>query len=132
MFPFDLFASPRERTRKRVRILYGDQAEAVMRELDRYAGSVTADRDRVHRAILELSEGSFENLKRWVEVALQDYRDVLGPAEYPDSARLPRFDASTPGNQTTPWSPRRALPGLRRRERPRTEQSLRGRSGYAA
>jgi hypothetical protein len=54
-----------------------------MQELDRYSGSVAATRDRVQSAILKLTDGSFENLRRWVEVALYDYRSVLGPAEYP-------------------------------------------------
>jgi hypothetical protein len=95
VFPFDRF-SPRARIVRQVRKRYGHQAGAVMRELDRYAGSVVATRDRVHRAILELTDGSVENLKRWVEVALADYRDVLGPAEYPDAStaeEVRRFNA---------------------------------------
>ena len=95
MFSFDLF-SPRAHVERQVRQRYGEQADAVMRELDRYAGSVVADRDRVQKAILKLTDGSFENLKRWVEVALSDYRDVLGPAEYSDAstaAEVQRFNA---------------------------------------
>jgi hypothetical protein len=95
VFPFDLF-SPRARIMRRVRWRYGHQADAAMRELDRYAGSPVAGRDRVHRAILKLTDGSFENLKRWVEVALSDYRDVLGPAEAPGAStavEVQRFNA---------------------------------------
>ncbi len=67
-----------------------------MQELDRYTCSVAANRDRVQRAILKLTDDSFENLKRWVQVALNDYRDVLGPAEYPDASTaedVRRFNA---------------------------------------
>lgn len=67
-----------------------------MQALDRYSGSVAAARERVHGAILLLSQGSFENLKRWVEVALYDYRDVLGPVEHPDASTaemIRRFNA---------------------------------------
>ena len=39
--------------------------------------------DRVHLAILKLSAGKFERLRAQVEAAKADYRDVLGPAEYP-------------------------------------------------
>lgn len=96
MFLMDLFSSPREKILRRVRVLYGKQADTVMQELDRYSGSVAADRDRVQRAIVKLSDGSFENLKRWVEVALYDYRSVLGPAEYPEEStteEVQRFNA---------------------------------------
>jgi hypothetical protein len=85
MFPFDVF-SPRVQIVRQVRKRYGAQADAVMRELDRYVGSAAATRDRVHRAILTLADDSFENLKRWVQVAVSDYRDVLGPAEYPGAS----------------------------------------------
>lgn len=47
-----------------------------MRELDRYSGSVVADRDRVHWAILKLTDGSLENLKHWIEIALAEYSDA--------------------------------------------------------
>jgi hypothetical protein len=39
--------------------------------------------DRVHLAILKLSGGDLERLRMQVETAKSDYRDVLGPAEYP-------------------------------------------------
>ncbi len=55
-----------------------------MQELDRFTGRGGATRERVHRAILKLTDGSFEDLKRLVDLALTDYRDVIAPAEYPD------------------------------------------------
>src|SRR5262245_13221005 len=39
--------------------------------------------DRVHLAILKLAAGKFERLRSQVEAAKADYREVLGPAEYP-------------------------------------------------
>jgi hypothetical protein len=66
-----------------VRQIYGAKADEAIQALDRYEGSAAANQNRVHRAILKLHDGTFDNLKRWVQVALYDYRDVLGPAEYP-------------------------------------------------
>jgi len=41
------------------------------------------ERERVRAAILKLSAGSLEQLRAQVEAAKVDYREVLGPAEYP-------------------------------------------------
>lgn len=41
------------------------------------------DRDRVHLACLKNSDGCIDNLRTQVEMASQDYRDVLAEAEYP-------------------------------------------------
>src|SRR5262245_56817254 len=38
---------------------------------------------RVRLAVLKLARGKIEDLKYWTEQAKRDYRDVLGPAEYP-------------------------------------------------
>lgn len=102
IFPFNLFFSSQEKSSKElssrdhiikeVKRLYGTQTNEVMHELDRYKGSVVADRDRVQSAILKLHNGTFENLKRWVQVALYDYRDVLGPAEYPEATTAEEVD----------------------------------------
>ncbi len=95
--------SSREKIVREVRRRYGALADQAMGELDRYEGSVTADRDRVQAAILRLSDGSVDNLRRWVEVAASDYRDVLGPAEYPTDAHddeVRRFNAWSPDEAT--------------------------------
>jgi len=39
--------------------------------------------DRVRLAILKLANRDIEQLRYWLEQAKRDYRDVLGPAEYP-------------------------------------------------
>ncbi|HEX8600022.1 MAG TPA: hypothetical protein VF952_16090 [Chloroflexia bacterium] len=58
--------------------------EEVMRILDSYGvESNEQERERVQLAILKLSEGSFEKLQHYVAEAKYDFRDVLGPAEYP-------------------------------------------------
>ncbi len=58
-----------------------------MKHLDRYDGP---ERDRVQVALLKLREGSLDRLEKCVATAIQDYRDVLAPAEYPrEGARTP-------------------------------------------
>ena len=48
---------------------------------------------RVRAAILKLSDGSVEQVKKFTEWAKTDWRDVLGPAEYPEySRRMFRID----------------------------------------
>ena len=56
--------------------------------------------DRVHLAILKLSAGSIEHLRYQVEIAKSDYRDVLGPAEYPGyMKRMFRIDSLSSDEQ---------------------------------
>ena len=51
------------------------------------------EKERVQLAVLKLAGGSQERLRRAIEEAKCDYRDVLAPAEYPDypwdAAKLP-------------------------------------------
>jgi len=82
VFPFDRLASPRAQIEKRARALFKDQADAALRELDRYSHR---ERDRVQGAILTLTDGSLEDLKRWVQRAISEYREVLVLAEEPGS-----------------------------------------------
>jgi hypothetical protein len=46
-----------------------------------------AEPERVHLAILKLSDGDFEKLRMNLEIACDDYRDVLAMAEYPLSMK---------------------------------------------
>jgi phytoene dehydrogenase-like protein len=56
----------------------------VLKLLDEYgSGSGYRERDRVQLAILKLSRGDIDQLRRYVRVARVDYRDVIAPAEYP-------------------------------------------------
>ena len=66
-------------------------AEEARLILDTY-GTETwhRERDRVHLALLKLSGGSLEELRRGVECAKSDFRNVLVGAEYPEE-----FVAST-------------------------------------
>ena len=41
--------------------------------------------ERVRLAVLKLSHGDLEELKNRIDVAKCDWRDVLGPAEYPEA-----------------------------------------------
>ena len=56
----------------------------VMAILDLYGvKSYERERERVQLAILKLSEGDARKLLHYLDVAKQDYRDVLYWAEYP-------------------------------------------------
>ena len=41
------------------------------------------ERDRVQLAVLKLANKSFHDLRGYIAWAKADFRDVLGPAEYP-------------------------------------------------
>jgi hypothetical protein len=43
---------------------------------------------RVRVAALKLSNGSIELLRRQIEIANNDYRDIIAPAEYPGYLKL--------------------------------------------
>jgi hypothetical protein len=59
----------------------------ILAILDRYGTKPHhPERDRVHLAILMLSEGKLDKLDHYVNVADQDYRDVLSWAEYPEQS----------------------------------------------
>lgn len=65
-----------------------DKHDAVMKMLNEY-GTETWHREevRVRIAILRLVEGRFDQLRSHVEMAKQDYRDVLAYSEYPNYMR---------------------------------------------
>ena len=50
--------------------------------LERYA-AIDSKAARVHLAILKLSQGNLDKVREYVEVAKQDWRDVICAAEYP-------------------------------------------------
>ncbi|HEY5701658.1 MAG TPA: hypothetical protein VIT83_06180 [Gammaproteobacteria bacterium] len=43
--------------------------------------------DRVRLAILKLSGNTLDGMRRYLEIAKQDYRDVLAWAEYPNQTK---------------------------------------------
>jgi hypothetical protein len=43
---------------------------------------------RVHLAILKIASGQFNRIGPLVSEAYQDFRDVLGPAEYPEFSKI--------------------------------------------
>jgi len=63
-------------------------AAAAMDLLDSYGLETWhREKDRVQLAILKLSGGNLEELRRLVDMAKTDYRDVLAYAEYPGEFR---------------------------------------------
>ncbi len=73
-----------------------ESTSKILQILDDYgAQSYEAERERVHIAILKLSDGELEKLHKYVKIAKEDYRDVLGYAEYPLEMRAEtwRMDA---------------------------------------
>ena len=66
-----------------------EEFDAVMGILKEY-GREKWQREipRVQLAVLKLANGSLTRLRRSIEVAKSDYRDVLGPAEYPNYGKM--------------------------------------------
>jgi hypothetical protein len=61
-----------------------DQVSEVLALLDEYGAEPwQRESHRVRLAALKLAAGSLERLRYEIESAKCDYRDVLGPAEYP-------------------------------------------------
>ena len=63
--------------------------EEIMGILNEYGTeSFERGQQRVHLAILKLSNGDIDELPKLVKMAKRDYRDVLAYAEYPEQMRL--------------------------------------------
>lgn len=61
-----------------------EQFDSVMSVLAEYGGeSWHRELHRVQLAVLKLAAGSLDDLRREIETAKRDYRDVLAYAEYP-------------------------------------------------
>jgi len=63
-----------------------DQAQ-ILALLNQYESESAAGRLRVQLAVLKLSEGNLSQLRKYLEVARTDYRDVLFWAETPERAK---------------------------------------------
>jgi hypothetical protein len=59
-----------------------EQMPVVMEVLGEY-GNEHREVNRVRLAVLKLANRKLQELRYWMEQAKCDYRDVLGPAEYP-------------------------------------------------
>jgi hypothetical protein len=55
----------------------------------RYEDSASGrrERPRVQLAALKLAKGDLDALRKHIDTAMQDYRDVLAPAEYPEYSK---------------------------------------------
>src|SRR5262245_5306302 len=61
-----------------------DKRGTALELLDEYdPGPGCRGRARVQLAILKLSRGDIEQVRRYVRLAKVDFRDVIAPAEYP-------------------------------------------------
>ncbi len=61
-----------------------DQVSSVLAMLNEYgAEEWQREPDRVRLAVLKLAKRNLQQVRYWLEQAKGDYRDVLGPAEYP-------------------------------------------------
>jgi hypothetical protein len=75
---------------RKVADCFPDHQEQARKVLGRYdAASASAAPDRVKLAALYLSDGDLVALDELVDVAILDYRDVIGPAEYRRYIALP-------------------------------------------
>jgi len=73
-------------TRKILELFPDPDARAIVyEELARY-GLEQHEREpeRVRVAILKVAGGSLDEIREWVSIAKNDYRDVLASAEYPN------------------------------------------------
>jgi hypothetical protein len=62
----------------------GERFHDVLAMLHEYgAEDWQREADRVRLAVLKLANRDLQQLRNWLEQAKHDYRDVLGPAEYP-------------------------------------------------
>lgn len=61
-----------------------DKYANIISVLDGYGVSEWhRETNRVRLAVLKLANGNIQDLRRFIEWAKSDYRDVLSPAEYP-------------------------------------------------
>ena len=64
------------------------RADEVLAMVEEYGTERWHDEPhRVRLAVLKLAAGNIERLRREIEEAKRDYRDVLAPAEYPSYCR---------------------------------------------
>jgi hypothetical protein len=69
-----------------------DHFDGVMSVLNEYgAESWHRERDRVQLAVLKLAQGNEGTLRKCIDTAKQDRRDVLAPAEYSEYMRRGMF-----------------------------------------
>lgn len=92
----------RDQVRRKIRQVFprSDPRE-MLALLDRYGVEEhEQERDRVHLAILKLSdEGELSEPTRYVEIAKQDFRDVIAWAEYPGQMSAPSSCGGSPEQQ---------------------------------
>ena len=65
------------------------QVDRILAMLDEYQFEGRSP-SRVQLAVLKLADGDAATLKREIEVAKNDFRDVIAPAEYPKYSRYVR------------------------------------------
>jgi len=75
------------------RVFPDEDPSGVMAVLDEYGSEpYERERERVQRAIVHLSKGDPDRLRKFTRAAKHDYRDVLFWAEYPESVDAERED----------------------------------------
>lgn len=62
--------------------------EEVLRLLGEYNQGAGRNVLRVQLAIVKLSDRSIEGVRKQLDVAKADFRDVIAPAEYPEFSRI--------------------------------------------
>ena len=74
------------------------QFDSVMAVLKGYEASASRrrERPRVQLAALKLANGDLKALRTHINRAVQDFRDVLGPAEYPEYSKQVAFRLRKP------------------------------------
>ncbi|MBN1425556.1 hypothetical protein JXA88_13460 [Candidatus Fermentibacteria bacterium] len=83
--------SPRSVVQRKLTQIFRDNASRVQAEAILHRHSLEPQQtggDRVLLAILKLSDGDLEKLRRVAAIAMSDWRDVVAMAEYPEMLRI--------------------------------------------
>jgi hypothetical protein len=93
------FEPSRDLAHKKLRDCFPNSGEAsdALKILDAYGTEIWhREKNRVHLALLKVSEGSLENLRLHTRGAQTDFRDTLVLAEFPEEGRA---SSKTPADE---------------------------------
>jgi hypothetical protein len=93
---------------KKVRLSFPSEHDDVIRLLEKEIGrnlpyrekDSAEDLERVRLAVLKIASGSLAELRRQIDIAKVDWRDVLNSAEYPEASGMSLVDYKKLDEQT--------------------------------
>lgn len=66
------------------RDFHPEEVIEILKLLSLYQSETLNGKNRVHASILKLSNGNISKVRNYIEMANNDYRDVIALAEYPN------------------------------------------------